>query len=137
MSTFQKSSILGALLVIIGSFLPWRKEGDFISFWTPGIGIYPRWEDNGGLLPLVLSLAVLWFILQPPVFIKKPVGWNIAFGMFLLVDSCFHMGRLLHDYLPQRTAIGAPVIEIGLWMVLTGSLIALLAAMFQNQESSK
>ncbi len=120
--------IMGAILTLAGSFLPWRREGDFISYWTYGIRIYPVLRDSGGLLIVLLTIIVIMLVLRPPDFIGKPLFWVILLSLVLVFDSAFHIGKLLIDRTNAIGVIGASAIQIGLVMVSIGSILLLLSA---------
>lgn len=120
--------IIGAILTLVGSFLPWRREGDFVSYWTYGIRIYPVLKDSGGLLIMLLTLIVTMLIFRPPGFIGKPFIWGILISLVLVFDSTFHIVKLLIDRKNAVGVIGAPAIQIGLVMVPIGSMLLLLSA---------
>lgn len=120
--------IMGTILTLAGSFLPWRREGDFISYWTYGIRIYPVLRDSGGLLIVLLTIIVIMLVLRPPDFIGKPLFWVILLSLVLVFDSAFHIGKLLIDRTNAIGVIGAPAIQIGLVMVSIGSILLLLSA---------
>ena len=120
--------IIGAILTLAGSFLPWRREGDFVSYWTYGIRIYPVLKDSGGLLIVILTLIVTILVFRPPDFIGKPLIWGILLSLALVFDSAFHIGKLLIDRTNAIGIIGAPAIQIGLVMVSIGSILLLLSA---------
>jgi hypothetical protein len=134
--------IIGAILTILGSFLPWEQGGDFISYHTAGVQLYwgysySYWlKDNGGLLIVLLSLVTIGMILYPSRFIKNPTVWTIVSGVILVVVSVYHIGSWLVRRIAAGEIIGAPTLEIGLVLVLTGSLILLGSAMFHHRVKS-
>lgn len=128
MSSFTKTLfIVGTVLTLMGSFLPWRREGDFVSYWSYGIHIYPSIKDNGGLLIVLLTIIVIMLVFWPPAFIEKPLIWNILFSLTLVFASVFHVGKLLIDRANAIGVIGAPAIQIGLVMVSIGSILLLVS----------
>lgn len=129
MSLLRISFILGLFLALIGSFLPWQREGDFISYWTYGIRIYPSLEDNGGVLIVILTLAIILLTVRPIDFIVKPVVWNIMLSSVLVLVSIFHLGSLFFDQAKWSGFVGAPVIQIGLIMVIIGSILLLFTTL--------
>ncbi len=137
MSNFMKTLfIVGTVLTLIGSFLPWRREGDFVSYWSYGIRIYPSIKDNGGLLIVLLTIIVIMLVFRPPAFIEKPLIWNIVFSLILVFASVFHIGKLLIDRANAIGVIGAPTIQIGLVMVSIGSILLLVSVGLHYFRSS-
>ncbi len=129
MSTYIKSSfIIGLILTILGCFLPWRQEGDFISYYTLGLRLFPYTENNGGFVVLLICSALIVLIFCPPVFITKPNTWVISLSALLTLISTFHIGKVLINNLNSSGIIGAPTIQIGLMIVFFGSILMLITA---------
>lgn len=138
MSTFAKTLfIIGVILTLAGSFLPWRREGDFVSYWTYGIRIYPAIKDNGGLLVVLLTLIVIMLIFRPPNFLEKPLIWSILLSLSLVFNSVFHVSKLFISRANAIGVIGAPTIQIGLVMVSIGSILLLFTAVLYYLKSSQ
>lgn len=138
MSNFMKALfILGAVLTIGGSLLPWRQEGDFVSYWTYGFQIYPSIKDNGGLLIVLISIIIIMLIFRPLYFIEKPIIWAIALGAALVVDSALHIGKLLIDRIKLSGVVGAPLPQVGLLMASIGSIILLITGVLHYIKRSK
>ena len=138
MSKIVKISLLcGFVATLLGSFLPWQREGDFVSYLTYGIRIFPVVEDNGGILIALLSLSVLMLILQPLKLIEKPLAWSIVSSLALVLVSTFHVIKLLIDRENAIGVIGAPTIEAGLVLVFIGSILLLFASLshYINQRN--
>src|SRR5215212_6505463 len=79
--------LLGAVLVIIGSFSPWEIEGDFISTWRYGIQVFPVFVDNGGILILLLGVVILGLVFRSEGFIKYPTQWVFTSSIALFIIS--------------------------------------------------
>lgn len=137
MSTFVKTSvILGAILTLAGSLLPWWREGDFVSYWTYGLRLYPSIKDNGGLLIVLLTLVVIILVFQPPNFIENPLMWNMLLSVALVLASIFHIGKLFTSRVNAGGFVGAPLIQIGLILVSIGSIFLLFSAVLSYFRSS-
>jgi hypothetical protein len=117
------SYIIGLILIILGSFLPWYGEGDFIFYLTYGVRIFPSVKDNGGLLIVLLSVIVLLLNFKPPSFIRKPLIWSNVFSFAVVIISVTHIIEIITS--PYSGGLSAPVIQIGLIMVAIGSVILL------------
>jgi hypothetical protein len=128
--------IFGIILTLLGSFLPWRREGDFVSYWTYGIRVYPTLKDNGGLLIVLLTLIMIILAFLRLTFVEKPLVWSILVSLVLVFDSAFHIGKLLIARTSAAGAIGAPTIQIGLVMVSIGSLLLLFSGGISFFKSS-
>jgi|WetSurSiteA1Bulk_404760.scaffolds.fasta_scaffold173853_1 hypothetical protein len=129
--------LIGIIFTILGSFSPWREQGDFISYWTYGIRLFPRIEDNGGLLIVILSiLQIVIKHLQDNI--SKRIFWSITIGVFLLLISIYHIMVLIMDRHKASGIIGAPIISIGLIMILIGSSVQLfISTKLRVDESHK
>jgi hypothetical protein len=133
MSIFMRISfIVGTIFTIGGSFLPWRQEGDYISYYYPGIRIYPSIHDYGGFMIVLLSIAIIVLAFRPPDFIGEPSIWSIVAGMGLVIASAFHIIKLMVIRADMAGVFGAPDIEIGLIMVFIGSMVLLSIAVVQH-----
>jgi hypothetical protein len=123
--------IVGAICTILGSFLPWQQEGDFISYWIYGLQIYPFIRDNGGFLIVVLSVILIWLALwAPPT--RRMVICRVLFSYALLIVSGYHIGKWLIRRVEALGVVGAPSLQIGLIAVFSGSLILLFAAILDS-----
>lgn len=123
---------VGLVLTIIGCFLPWRIEGDFLYFWTYGIRIFPAFEDNGGLLILLVSLILAILIYRPPIYVSNPMRWIIALSVILTFDSALQFIIWLFTLSKNWGIVGMPMIQVGLIMVLLGSITILITSVLNN-----
>jgi hypothetical protein len=136
MSTFMKISfIIGAILTIGGSFLPWLREGDLITYYYPGIRIFPSIHDNGGFIILLLSIALIVLVFRPPDFIGRPTIWCNVVAVALILASVFHGVKWIVNRANMNGVIGAIEIQIGLIMVFIGSVILLSLTMLHHLKS--
>jgi hypothetical protein len=135
-SLINKFVILSPILIILGSFLPWRQEGDLISYWTPGLRILPSIRDDGGFFLIILSILILMLVLKPPTFIRNPIFISILLSIALLIVTGYHVCKIIIDHISAHTAIGAPVIEIGLIMVIIGALLDLITTIMISTKTS-
>lgn len=133
--SLKRSFTIGLILTILGSFLPWQEEGDFLFFWTFGIRVFPSFEDNGGLLVLLLGIDLAALIFKPPRSIEEPERWIIVLSVILSLTSIFHIVNWIIDFSRKFGIIGAPMIQIGLIMVFIGSIILLIASLLQYRRS--
>lgn len=129
--------LVGASLVIIGSFLPWEQQGDFISYWTYGIQLFPVFSDNGGLLIILLTLTITLFAFQPPKFIKNAARWNLIIAILLVITSLFFVARWLArlaSHIEFANTLGAPTLDVGLISVVIGSGLLLYTAIINHHQ---
>jgi hypothetical protein len=136
-SVTQKNLLLfGAILAIIGSFLPWEIEGDFISYWRYGVQIFPVFADNGGFIVLLLGIFIIGLILRSSGFVKRPTIWILICSIVLSIISVYHVVDWLTRRIISNGIIGAPEIKIGLILVGIGSLLTLTTALFVNFKTA-
>ncbi len=126
---FRTLFIFGAAANLVGSVLPWRREGDFISYLTYGILLFPSFKDNGGLIVIILSALVLIFVFRPIRFISKLLIWNLIISFSLVLIASANVLRILTDRANSQGVIGAPIIDIGLIMISLGSLILFISSL--------
>ena len=107
--------LIGAILAIVGSFLPWWCEGDLIWRCYKGISLYPwvnNWlQDNGGLLIVLLSMAIVGLAFRPPRFVKRSAIWNVVCGATLTLLSAYYVGRWL--VLQRKVIPSSDLFELG------------------------
>jgi hypothetical protein len=150
MKSLNTFELIGASCTIVGSFLPWERAGDFVSFVTYGIRVYSvnfkYWitgihrfpvYDNGGTLVILLTSAIILLALRPPRFVKKPTLWKLVISVLLMASSFFFVGRWLTHRLEAPYVIGAAEIEIGLISVMIGSALLLWMAILKYLEEKK
>jgi hypothetical protein len=136
---------IGAACTIIGSFLPWEIYGDFsyaingiriqipiLKYWISGLHKL-IFEDNGGVLIVLLTLIVVLLSLRPPRFVKKPIFWKLITSEFLMASSLFFVGRWLLRLLQARGAM----IDIGLLLVVVGSVLLLWVSIVAYRQTNK
>ena len=138
--------------MVLGSFLPWWCQGDFVLVCTTGISLsslflplnihiaaYLRTLDfffngysslnNIGLVVVFLGLFTLWFAIYPPKFIRWP-KILAALSSFVLVLFTIH--QFIQHFAQRIEHLGAPILvtlEDGFVMVLLGSLFLLTATL--------
>lgn len=130
----KKLFIFGLSLTLLGCFLPWQVEGDFLFRVTYGIRIFPTLEDNGGFLIAFLCILLLLLLFWPPKIIERPSRWVIVLTTSIALLSIFHIGSWILDYSDKIGVVGAPAIRIGLVMVFLGSVILLSTSIWQFRK---
>ena len=121
--------LFGAILTIIGSFLPWYHEGYLIPYWSPGIRIsltYPLIDDNGGLLIILLSLAILALLFRKPIRMKNVIQWMIGLSLALVFLSIYFVADFVIYRNEYGDVIGRPEISVGFIMVIIGVLMLMV-----------
>ncbi len=97
MRSLNTLEFAGASLIIVGSFLPWERAGDWISipsygirvdiasfkYWISGIHVFPV-HENGGVLAILLTSVIMILIHRPPQFIKIHF---VEFGNFSALNG--------------------------------------------------
>ena len=128
--------LLGAALVIVGSFLPWKIEGDFVSNWHYGIQIFPNFEDNGGILVSLFGIFIILLTLRPKEFVRFREKWILISATSLFIIFAYHIGDWFVRRVASSGTIGAPAIKIGLMLVGMGAIINLATAIVMNSRDS-
>ncbi len=126
--------LLGAVLVIVGSFLPWETEGDFVSTWRYGVEILPVFVDNGGLLVSLLGTFIIGLVFRAKDFVKYPAKWVFTSAIVLFIVSAYHIIDGLVRHTASNGVIGAPAIKVGLIVVGIGSMLVLATAIGTNSK---
>ncbi len=150
MKSLSKLEFVGVTFTIVGSFLPWERTGDIISYVTPGIQVdianFKYWsrgilrfpvDDNGGVLVILLTSVIVLLALRPPRFIKNPILWNLIISLLLMASSLFFVARWLAHRFEELSVVGAATIEIGLISVVVGSAILLWSAISKHRQANK
>ena len=119
----------GALLAGVGSFLPWQQGGDFLPYWNFGIQLFPAIKDNGGSITLALSLAICYLTIKPHKYLLGREKICVALSALLMAVSIVFVIVWLDEYLKTQGMMGAPMIQLGLLMVLFGSIQSFVASL--------
>ena len=135
-TTSQRNLLLGAALVIVGTFLPWGIEGDFISTWRYGIQFFPVFSDNGGSLVFLISMLIIGLVFRSEGFVKHPAKWAFISSLTLFIVFVYHIVNWFVRRVASNGVIGAPSIEIGLIMVGIGSILILATTFLMNSKES-
>jgi hypothetical protein len=107
----------GAVLTILGSFLPWGITGRMLIV------------DNGGLLIVLLTGVSVWLAFYAPKLIRRPQVWVIATTIVLLLVTIYHIADWELRILRWGSDFEAPVLREGLQIVLLGSSMLLFAGL--------
>ena len=87
-----------------------------------GIHEFPV-HDNGGVLVIVLTSAIIPLAFQPPGFSRNPSLWKLSISVLLIGSSLFYVaGWLMHRY-EYGDALGKPTLMIGLICVVLDSVL--------------
>ena len=116
--------LLAAVLVVIGSFVPWETEGDFVSTWRYGVQLFPVFADNGGVIVSLLGILIIGLVFRSEVFVKHPVKWLFISAIALFIISAYHIVDLIVRRVTSNGVIGVPAIKIGLIMIGIGSILS-------------
>ena len=138
MKSLRPLEAIGAVLTIMGSFLPWEYSGgcfgsnitgirvylDSVKYWIRGIHTFPV-NDYGGVLIILLTLLIIFLSLRRTQFIRKPILWKLVVSAVLSASSLFFVGRgLVHTY-ATRNLTEPCTLMFGLLFVTLGSVILL------------
>jgi hypothetical protein len=120
---------IGAILCLVGIFLPWEIQGDPILLFTYGIQLFPRMADHGGFEFLLLTVYLIYgTLLSPPPPQKAGLGYLMS-AVLLVLSALYFTGRWFLHNITYTGATGAPVIGVGLVLVLVGSVMLVTIAM--------
>jgi hypothetical protein len=128
--------LLGAGLVILGSFLPWEQGGDFLAYWRHGIQFFPVFADHGGVLVLLFGILILGLMFRSEGVVNDPAKWIFISAIALCILSAYHIVGWLMRRIAANGIIGAPVIEVGLIMVAVGSIVLLVTTLAIKSKAS-
>ena len=121
--------LIGIVFCLVGIFLPWEIRGDPILFYTYGIQLSPRLSDNGGFEFLLLTVFLIFgTLMSPPPPQKAGLGYLMS-AVLLILSALYFTGRWFLHNITYTGATGAPVIGIGLVLVLIGSVMLVTIAM--------
>jgi len=134
MKSLSTLRFIGVSLAVVGSFLPWEVEGDFVSYWKYGIQLFPVVRDYGGTLVVLLTSMIVLLSFYPPRFIKNPNLWNLVISVLLISASLFFIIRWLIHRIESAGIIGAATLEIGLIVVVLGSALLLWIAIIDYRR---
>ena len=126
--------LLGVVLVILGSFLPWEIEGDFVSTWRYGVQIFPVFADNGGILVLLFCTLMIGLMFHSEGFVKYPAKWILVSAIALFIISAYHIVDWFIRRVASNGIVGAPMIKVGLVLVEIGSILLLATALDMNSK---
>jgi len=111
--------IVGALAVVVGSFLPWVK-----AVTSTGSVTLNGMSTDGRFTLIFSAVGLICGVLA--VYSDK-IGWLFATGMVLLVSAVFS-GLDLATLPHPATAFTSLDWSIGIWLCFAGSLIGFLAS---------
>lgn len=113
----------GFLLTVLGIFLPWKVEGDFLFQRIRGVQFFPGFEDNGGLVILILSFLITLLYLFPRFIRKIPRKRLYLLCAVLPFLAIYQITCIIVDSARKIAIVGAPALQFGLILVLIGSCI--------------
>jgi hypothetical protein len=116
-------------IILGGCLLPWGCWGDIAHSCDAGIIIsfqYGfRFENNGGIFVLFLSLLVVGMVYFEPYFLKRSTLWAFICAVILFIYTSINIRYWILRGIEESGITGAATLEIGLGLILIGS-IALL-----------
>lgn len=147
MRSLKTLEFVGAILTVMGSFLPWEGAGGFLGqvtngirvdfasfkFWVTGIHTFPVY-DYGGVLVILLTSTIVFLAVRPSRFIRNPILWNLIISMALMVSSLLFVGRWSIHWYEYGNTVEQPTLMIGLFYVVLGSALLLWSAIMAYQQ---
>ena len=135
MIRMRTMGMLGAALALLGSFLPWEWAGDLISYPIYGIRLFPRLNDYGGSLVVLLTVVIVILSFRPPGFLKNAQRWLLVLTVILTIIAILFTLRWLSNRIAFAFAVGAPSIGAGLISIVLGSVVLLISAFLDLRQS--
>jgi hypothetical protein len=126
---------LGAALIVLGSFMTWAKVGGFSA---------SGFDDNGEITLLaglvIAGVGLLPYLKQVSFKLSKQAGyWVVIVSAFIsgyfvsnAASDVKDAGDALNTYGNLFGAAGKTSVGLGIWVVLLGGLIALIAVGLMN-----
>jgi hypothetical protein len=127
----------GMILTLSGCLMPWEIYGDFISIRTYGLKIYPRIEDNGGGILILLTIIIFLLTFRILKSIREPARLSTLVASILMAISLAFVVRWLIHHISYKFAIGAPILGTGLIITLIGSAIQLCVMILNSLQIVK
>jgi hypothetical protein len=120
---------IGVVFCLVGIFLPWEIQGDPNLLFTYGIQLFPRVADHGGIeLLLLIVYLVYGTLMSPPPPQKAGLGYLLS-AVLLVLSALYFAGRWFLHNITYTGVSGAPVLGIGLILILVGSVMLVTIAM--------
>ncbi len=127
-------ALLGLVLCIAGALLPWSVSGDFISYWRPGLRLYPGFADNGGLLVILLAVTSTGLLLARRSTIKP--AFPLAISALLLAVTLLHGLGILLTSAVEGPITGRTTLQVGLPILTLGASILIVASVGAKEGSA-
>jgi len=132
--------VAGLIATIVGIFLPWSYRGDFVRVSEAGIRVFPvylysehaRWlvpgiEDHGGVLILILSVALAIVFVVLPKLAERLRRWTAPGAAVLLLLSLLQPMYFISESAKRKATTATPSVGIGLLLVILGSALVMVA----------
>lgn len=109
-----------AIILVVGSLLPWRYSGDLIPRWQPGLRLWPELQNNGGMFVIFPLLVLL--IASRGRFITGGIeaAIRVLLALIILAVGSWHLIGTLIERGAMSSVIGAPRPGIGVYVVILG-----------------
>lgn len=130
-------TIVGAAAMIVGSLLEWVAAGDVTQsvkgtkvgydiFWTTNPDFDPNFFTSAGFVVIALGLITI-------LGAAMSTGWLSRLGAVLGLISVIAFAITL--YRVEDVSLGVQDFGIGIWVVLAGSILALVGGFVQQRPA--
>ena len=120
---------IGAVLCLVGIFLPWEVQGEPVNLTVRGIQLIPRLDDHGGFELLMLTgFHILATLRSPQPPEKAGLGYLLS-AVLLVLSALYFTGRWFLHNIGYSGTLAVPTLGIGLVMILAGSVLLVTIAM--------
>jgi len=141
MKFLKPIQMIGAGLTIVGSFLPWEISSGITGYYIYGVKVvfssFKYWGngfqrfpvyDYGGVLIILLTLAIIFLPYLPSRIVRNPNLWNLILAVALLISSLIFLGRGIAHIFEWGNMSEPPTLMFGLYFILLGSVFLLWRA---------
>ena len=130
----QRTAAIALGLIVVGVFLPWEVAGDLIPYWTPGIQLWPRLADSGGLAILTCAALSAWALGRRAPTWQSRSGYLRPLAVLILGLLVLQFLDVLRRHAEFAGALGAPVPQVGLCLAMAGSLVLTATAFIKARR---
>ena len=126
LSTFKRRTyIVGGVLIILGSFLPWWISAGIIGRWIRGFQIYPGFffEDHGGLLMIACGALIITLLLRNPQPERTLHLWLKLISTISITATLWHLIRFLLLLYKNVGIREPPALAYGFSVVCAGAAL--------------
>ena len=132
----RTAAAIALTFLVVGPFLPWKISGDLVPYRTPGVRIWPRLLDNGGLAVLACVVHAAWALKSHAQGRKSALRSLGALALLILALLVVQLADVFRRGPQFNSELGAPIPEVGLYVALTSALVLIGAAFIKERRVS-